>query len=156
MSAAVNSGGRFWPPNKNSPDVNRALSRYPQIEELLAAIDRALEGLGRSDEDPASLADGNNFYLLLAEVGSEWICANLPRVRSASLWFIVAVYLEARQAPRCWYELSDDHAGHIAWVLSLEERPHEDTPLCRRALVIAYLMDREGWAPDWFRPLAEA
>ena len=156
MSAAVNSGGRFWPPNKNSPDVNWAIGRYPQLEELLVAIDRAITNLGWDSESPAAIANGSTFFRLLSETGSEWICNKLQRVRPSSLWFIVATYLEARREPRCWYELSDDHAQHIMWVLSMDERPNEDDLLSRRALILAYLMDREGWAPDWFRPLPEA
>lgn len=156
MPTDVDSGGCLWLPNRNSPAVNRALSRYPAIDDLLTAIDRARVNLGWSDEVPASLADGNKLFRLFTEVGSEWICAALPHVRASSLWFIVAVYLEARQEPLCWYELSDDHANHIVWVLSLKEKRHDDTPLSPRALVLAYLMDHDGWAPPWFRPLAEA
>lgn len=147
MSTDLNSRSLLRPACRNSPAENIALSRYPQIEDLLAAVERALINLGRADEPPASLADGNHFFQLLSEVGSEWICAKLPRVSAASLWFIVAAYLEARQEPRCWYELSDDHADHLVWVFSLEERPHEDEFLTRRELVLAYLTERNGWAP---------
>lgn len=156
MSIDVDSGGRFWPPNRNSPDENRALSRHREIEDLLAATDRTLVNLGRSDEAPTGFVIGNVFFQLLAEKESEFICAAMPGVRASSLWFIIAVYLEARQESRRWYELSDDDAQHIMRVLSLDQRPNKDEPLSRRALVLAYLLDHSGWAPSWFRPLPEA
>lgn len=156
MPPGVNSSDPFRSPRRNSAAENLAISRYPAVETLLAAIDRALVNLGLANEDPAGFADGNTIFQLLAEVGPDWICATLPRVSASSLWFIIAVYLEARREPMYWYELSDDHANHIVWVLSLKEKRHDDTPLSPRALVLAYLMDNDGWAPHWFRPPAEA
>lgn len=131
------------------------LSRWAGIDSFLLRLGGRLDTLGGSGVDPP-IPFAWIPASLIVEITEELLLSTSEVVNRQGLWFLVMVYLDARQEPRCWYSLTDDEASCLSWMFSRGDDHNEDDELLPKELVALYLCERAGMAPDWFQPMPEA